>query len=94
VDSSVGCHMVSSVELRRSGNFLGLPNPSVENAIVCEMLSRGVKAAGWDETKELGGTRGNFSDTAARLSAFIFRCMMTPHGAAQADSTSKGMWTT
>lgn len=64
----------------------------MEKVDCCELAAE--NGWGWEETKELGGTRGNLSDLAAGLSTFSFRCIISPFGAGDADSTSKGRWTT
>ena len=90
VVSSGVFHMFSRVELRRSGSVRGLPNPAVEKDC-CD--ARSATGDTWELTKEFGGTRGNLRDMGATLSIRSFLWIMTPWGAAQADSTSKGMCT-
>jgi len=84
--------MFSNVELKRRGRTLGFPKPSVENSVTCcAGIDIGVTC---EDIKELGGTLGSLRDIEVLRSVLDFRCMMTPQGAAQADSTSNGIWTT
>ena len=82
-------HIFSNVDPRPIFKGLTFPGAEKENVDCCELS----KAVNCEETKELGGTRGNFQSIGISVAVFCFFCIIRPIGPAQADSTSNGIWT-